>query len=172
MTLWKFLGLGDDARSDQGDSETVRRISGQLERLAPEQAKFLASFAYVLARLAHADLDFNPAETAEMERSVQQLANLTESEAALVVQIAQSQARLLGGTENYVVTREFKTISTKAQRGQLLRCLYAVAASDGTIAVNESAEIVSIGEELGLTRAEINSLRGEYRDKLAEFQKA
>ena len=77
---------------------------------------------------------------------------------------------LLGGTENYVVTREFRRMSTREQRGELLQCLYAVAAADGTISSAESAEIVAIGEELGFTRAEANSLRGQYRDKLAEFQ--
>jgi hypothetical protein len=45
-----------------------------------------------------------------------------------------------------------------------------VAAADGTISSEEGAEIVAIGEELGFTRAEANSLRGTYRDKLAEFQ--
>ena len=61
-------------------------------------------------------------------------------------------------------------LSTRAQRGKLLQCLYAVAAADGTISTEESAEIVLIGEELGFTRAEANSLRGTYREKLAEFQ--
>lgn len=170
MSLLRFLGLGKN-EPESGETETVRRIAGQLERLEPDTAKYLASFAYVLARLAHADLDIDAAETAEMERSVKALAELSDAEAALVVQIAQTQARMLGGTENYVVTREFKNISTKAQRGQLLQCLYAVAAADGTISMEESREIVTIGEELGLTRDESNSLRGQYRDKLAEFQR-
>jgi hypothetical protein len=46
-----------------------------------------------------------------------------------------------------------------------------VAASDGTIATVESAEIAAIGEELGFTRPEINALRSRYRDKLAELRK-
>ncbi len=172
MSLLKFLGLSDSAErgSDAGDTATVRRIAAELERLPPEKAKYLASFAYVLARIANADLKIDAAETAEMERSVRALASLSESEAALTVEIAKSQARLLGGTENYTVTREFRSITDRAQRASLLECLYAVAAADGTISGAESAEIVAIGEELGFTRAEANSLRGAYRDKLAEFQ--
>jgi uncharacterized tellurite resistance protein B-like protein len=170
LSLLRFLGL--EAKADpRSETETVRRIATQLDRLAPETAKFLATFAYVLARLAHADLDIDASETAEMEKSVKALAALSDAEAALVVQIAQSQAKHLGGTENYIVTREFKNISTKEQRGQLLQCLYAVAAADGTISSEESAEIVAIGEELGFTRAESNSLRSLYREKLAEFQR-
>ncbi|NNL67534.1 MAG: TerB family tellurite resistance protein, partial [Myxococcales bacterium] len=130
----------------------------------------LASFAYVLARIAHADLEIDDSEVREMERIVQDLAHLSEAEAALVVQMAKSQAQLLGGTENYVVTREFRRTTTKEQRGELLACLYAVAAADGTISGAETTEILRIAEELGFTRAEANSLRAQYRDKLAEFQ--
>jgi len=171
VSLLRFLGLGNDRKDDSGDTETVRRIASQLERIEPDKAKYLASFAYVLARLAHADLDIDATETAEMERSVKALASLSDAEAVLVVQIAVSQARHLGGTENYKVTREFRQVSTREQRGALLQCLYAVAAADGTISGVESAEIVAIADELGFTRAEANSLRGTYRDKLAEFQR-
>jgi uncharacterized tellurite resistance protein B-like protein len=171
VSLLRFLGLGNDRKDDSGDTETVRRIASQLERIEPAKAKYLASFAYVLARLAHADLDIDATETAEMERSVKALASLSDAEAVLVVQIAVSQARHLGGTENYMVTREFRQASTREQRGALLQCLYAVAAADGTISGVESSEIVAIADELGFTRAEANSLRGAYRDKLAEFQR-
>ncbi len=172
MSLFRFLGLGGESEKDReaGDTASVRRIAARLEQLDPEKAKYLAAFAYVLARIAHADLEINDAETAEMERSLRALSGLSESEAALTVEIAKVQARTLGGTENYVVTREFRDISSREQRCDLLQCLYAVAAADGTIATAESAEIICIAEELGFTRIEANALRTQYRDKLAEFQ--
>ena len=170
MSLLRFLGLGG-AASGERESDTIRRIAGELEHLQPEQAKYLASFAYVLARLANADLRIDAEETAEIERIVHRTAGLSDAESALVVQIALSQARNLGGTQDYLVTREFKQITSREQRADLLACLYAVAAADGTIRSEESAEIVKIGEELGFTRAEANSLRTQYRDKLAEFQR-
>jgi uncharacterized tellurite resistance protein B-like protein len=105
-----------------------------------------------------------------MEGIVSQVTDLAPEEASLVIEIAKSQARLLGGTENYVVTRQFRQISTREQRGKLLECLYAVAAADGSITGSESGEIVAVAEELGFTRAEANSLRSTYREKLSEFQ--
>ncbi len=168
--LKRFLGLGDERGSDAGDTATVRRIAAELDRLPPEKARYLAGFAYVLARVAHADLDIDDDETAEMERIATQLASLSTPEAALVVQIAKSQAKLLGETENYVVTREFRKYSSKEQRGELLQCLFAVAAANGTISNVESSEISTIGEELGFTRPEINAVRSHYRDHLSEFQ--
>jgi uncharacterized tellurite resistance protein B-like protein len=172
VSLLRFLGVGKDEgeSSDRGDTETVRRIAGQLERLPAEQARYLASFAYVLARVAHADFKIDESEVAEMERVVKALAHLSEAEAALVVQIAKSQAQHLGGTENYVVTRQFRQSTTKEQRGELLECIYAVAAADGTITSDEQSEIMQIAEELGFTRPEANALRSAYKDKLSEFQ--
>lgn len=170
MSLLRFLGVRNEKAQAATETATIREIAARLERLPPETARFLAGFAYVLARVAHADLEFSEGETTEMHRIVRRLAALSEAESELVVEIAKSQARLLGGTENYVVTREFRAASSREQRGQLLACLYAVAAADGTISGPEASEIVSIAEELGFTRAEANSLRARYRNQLAEFQ--
>lgn len=178
MSLLRFLGLGGasgDAPgngADAGEREvgTVRRIAERLERLDPEEARYLAAFAYVLARVAHADLHFDETETSSMREIVRLLAELSEEESELVVEIAKSQARLLGGTENYVVTREFRRIATAEQKGRLLESLYAVAAADGSISSAESHEIMAIAEELGFTRQEALALRSAYRDKLAELQ--
>ncbi len=172
MSLWKWLGLGGDASdAGPGETDTIRRIASRLERLPPDQAKYLGGFAYVLARIANADLRIDETEAAEMERIVRRLAGLAPEEAALVIEIARSQAKLLGETEDYVVTREFRKVSTREQRAHLLECLFAVAAADGTISGIESAAIVSIGDELGFTRPEINALRADYRDKLAELKR-
>ncbi len=172
MSLLRFLGLdGAQARgAERSETATVRKIAAELERLEPETARYLAGFAYVLARVANADLEIDPSETQTMERVVTKLAQLSEAEAALVVEIAKSQARMLGGTENYVVTREFRNISTREQRGRLLECLFAVAAADGTISGVETAELHAIAEELGFTRAEGNSFRAAYREHLSELR--
>jgi uncharacterized tellurite resistance protein B-like protein len=172
MSLLRFLGVAKEApASAPGETKSVREIAAKLERLPPETARHLAGFAYVLARVANADLQIAPAEADEMRRTVRVLAGLSPDEADLVVEIAKSQARLLGGTENYVVTREFRRTSTPLQRAQLLECLYAVTAADGTISSAESREIANVAEELGFTRAEANALRSRYKEKLAEFQR-
>jgi uncharacterized tellurite resistance protein B-like protein len=171
VSLLRFIGLGGPRPDAASETETVRRIARELEGLDPAKARFLAGFAYVLARVANADLRVEASESAAMEAIVRRIAGLPEAEAALVVEIAKSQTRLLGGTENYVVTREFKSASSREQRVQLLECLFEVAAADGSIATLESGEIAAIGEELGFTRAEINALRAPWRDKLAELQK-
>jgi uncharacterized tellurite resistance protein B-like protein len=172
MSLLRFLGLERAGREPSGETETVRRIAARLESLPPERARHLAAFAYVLARVAQADLAIDASESAEMERLVTGLGGLGPAEAALAVEIAKSQARLLGGTENYVVTREFRRIASAEERARLLECVYAVAAADGTISAVESAECAGIAEELGFTREEALAVRSRFRDKLSELRRA
>ncbi len=173
MSLLRRLGFGGKQAeaSAAGETRSVREIAERLERIPPETARYLAGFAYVLARVANADLEIASEEADAMRDIVRRIAGLSQDEADLVVEIAKSQTRLLGGTENYVVTREFRKGSTPEQRGQLLACLYAVTAADGTISSAESREIANVAEELGFTRAEANALRSHYREQLAEFQK-
>ena len=47
----------------------MRRIAAELDRMEPERARFLASFAYVLARVAHADAEVSEEEVRERLRA-------------------------------------------------------------------------------------------------------
>ena len=172
MSFLRWLGLEKQAaRPGDADTETVRRIAARLEGLPEAERNFVAAFAYVLARVANADLRIEESEARAMERVVAETSGLGPAEAALAVEIAKSQARLAGGTENYVVTREFRRISAPEQRLRLLDCLYAVAAADDTVTNLESTEIAAVAEELGLTQADIASVRSRYRDKLGVLKK-
>src|SRR5512139_1381762 len=111
--LRRLLGLDDERANDARDTATVRRIAGQLDALPAEEARYLAAFAYVLARVARADLEITAEETAAMVRVLRTGSTLGEAQAVLVVQIAKTQATALGGTENYLVTRRFREISTR-----------------------------------------------------------
>ena len=169
--LSRFLDIGRSGGDEPKWPESVREIARRLEGRGPERARFLAAFAYVLARVAHADLRVDPAEIAEMERSVGGLGGLDDEDARLVVEIAVTQAADLGGSDDYLVTREFRRISDRKERVRLMRCLFSLAAADDSISTAETNELSLIGEELGFARNETNSLRSEWRDKLAELRK-
>ena len=167
-----YLGLSGTTGADQathstGEIETIRRITRSLERMEPQRARKIAAFAFILSRAAHADLTISDDETAEMEKQVVQWMGLPEEQAVLVVQIAKSQNILFGGTDNYVVTREFGQTATQEEKVQLLHCLYAVTGSDDSISVVEENAIDQIGSELGFSRRELVDIRSGYRDKRA-----
>jgi len=172
MGILDLLGLGGsaasakaEAESNHGNTETVRRIVGELNRLDRARARFLAAFAYVLSRVAAADLDISEVETEKMVEIVQRLGHIPEEQAVLVVAIANNQNQLFGSTEDYLVTREFREIATDEQRHELLDCLFAVSAADETITGDEETQIRQISNELGFSHKEFVQARLAYSDK-------
>jgi uncharacterized tellurite resistance protein B-like protein len=167
MSILDLFGIrrGSPRREETGDTETVRRIIRELESLEPERARYLAAFAFILARVAHADLEISGEETRRMEQVLQAQGHLPLEQAVLAVQIAKAQHRLAGGTENFLVTREFREIATKEQCRDLLDCLFAVSAADDSISAPEEAQIRQIASELGFDLTELVGIRSAWAHK-------
>lgn len=166
--LLNYFGLKDDApRATSGaETDTVRKIVEELDRMDPERARYVAAFAYVLSRVANADLTITPEETREMERIVAERGGLPREQAILVVQTAKTQNRLFGGAENFLVTREFAKIASREQKLALLDCLFAVSAIDESIVSAEDTEIRKIASEIGLEHADFIGVKTRYREHL------
>jgi|SRR5919108_2114297 tellurite resistance protein len=159
-----------ETASAAGDTATVRRIVSRLERMPAERARLIAAAAYTLARAAHADLDISAEETEVIERELQTHGALDEATAVLVAEMAKLQARTVGGTEDYVVTREFTALADEQQRIDVLRACFAVGAASGSISAEESAVLNQIAKELHLETDTINEVRAEFHDRLSSVQ--
>jgi uncharacterized tellurite resistance protein B-like protein len=166
MSILKFLKFEPQVHPS-AETETVRKIAGALDKLDLDRAKFIASFAYILSRVARADLNISAEEMAVMERLVMEYGALPEEQAVLVVQMAKTQNILFGSTENFLVAREFNRIATHEQKLALLECLFAVSAADESISVLEDNEVSQIADELRIEHDEFIAVRMRFRDHLA-----
>jgi uncharacterized tellurite resistance protein B-like protein len=152
------------------ETATARQIVARLDAMPPQEARYLACFAYVMSRAAQADMNISEDETALMERFAVEYGGLDEAQAVLVVGMTKIQASIEGATEDYVVTREFREISTMDQRLQLLRCCFAIEAADGTINAEEASVVNEIARELDVERADLNAVRDEFHEQLSAVQ--
>ncbi len=148
----------------------MRRIVRELEEVDPARRRYLAGFAYVLSRAAHADLSFTEEELRLMEKIVTDIGGLPEAQAILVVEIARNQALMYSGTEDYLVTREFNHTSSAEEKQRAVEACFAVVSSDHAITAEEYAELTSIADELGLSRPELNVIRNKYKDQMSAIQ--
>lgn len=165
-SLLAFFGLNDSAADEHaGDTATVRRIVAELEGLDAERARKIAAFAFLLGRVANADLEISDAESETMERLVREVGGLEEDQAILVVQIAKAQNRLFGGTESFQVAREYRQLASKDERERLLHCLFAVSAADDSISGVEETQVRLVAEELGFSHREMIDIRSLYNDQ-------
>jgi uncharacterized tellurite resistance protein B-like protein len=169
---WLKGGRGEEPASGSG---AVRRIAAELAALPVEQARYLAAFAYLLGRVAHADQDIGDGETERMAQLVAEAGAVTADQATLAVEIAKAQNRLFGHVENFLVTRELRELASPEQRRALLDCLFAVSAAEDGISGEEEAQVRQIASELGFSHEQYvdaraawsqhrNVLRGLRRD--------
>lgn len=169
---WNLLQwLGVSPPSD-ADRVVLDRVSGELERLPETRARYVAAFAYLLGRVAGADLHTSEAELAVMRRLVADEGGLASHEAEAVVTMALKEHHAFGATDNGAVSRAFASVSTHDERMGLVRCLYAVSSADDSISVKEDNEIRRVTEELRLEHADFVRARQEVRQHMAVLRAA
>jgi len=165
MSLRRWLGLPGTETSEHS-IEGLDRIERALEGLEPERARFIACFAYILGRVARADHHVTPDESAEMARLITERTGLPVGQAAIAVEIATAQGVKHGGTEDYLVTREFAERGSREERLALLDCLFALSSADRAIVLLEDNEIRRIASELKLEHADFIAARVAYLQHL------
>ena len=157
--------LGLDTPQKQ-EFAPLRETLDALDHLEPDRARFLAAFAYLLGRVAHADQHVSAEETQAMEGLVREQGTLTQAQAMVVVQLAKTSNLLFGGSANYLVARQFAELATYDERLALMRCLFAVAATDDAISMTEEGEIHRIANELRIEQKDLIALRLSHRRHL------
>jgi len=164
---WKSLRtwLGVDA-PEKPEFAPLRDSLEALDHLEPDCARYLAAFAYLLGRVAHADQHVSPEETRAMEELVRDHGQLSEDQAMVVVQLAKTNNLLFGGTDNFLIARLFAELATYDQKLALTRCLFALSATDESIAIAEEGEIHRIANELRIAHPDLIALRVAHRRHL------
>ena len=160
MTLWTWLGL--DGPVVDEDSEGLAQIEQALAGLEPAQAHYIACFAYILTRGARADLQITDGEARSMQRIVAERGGIPPEQASVVVDIARIQSLRSGGTDDFLVTRQFNAVASHEQKVALLDCLFAVTASDESILTVEDNEIRNIANELKIDHPEYIAIRSRH----------
>jgi uncharacterized tellurite resistance protein B-like protein len=157
MSILRWLGL--EATDPAEDVAGLGAVEKALTDLEPTQARYVAAFAYILSRVARADQEVGDAEVRLMERIVGERGGLPAEQAALVVAIATREGLRHGGTEDFLVTRDFATRATREQKLALLDCLFAVSAADQSIRTVEDNAIRQIASELRLEHDDFIAVR-------------
>ena len=158
--------LGIDGPEKQDELAPLRETLNALDQFEPDRARYLAAFAYLLGRVAHADRQVSAEETVAMETSVREHGQLAHDQAMIVVQLAKTSNLLFGGTADFLVAREFASLSTYEQKLALMRCLFALSATDQAISTVEEGEIHRIANELRIDRPDLIALRVAHQKHL------
>ena|SRR6185437_12988225 len=173
MSILTFLGLGSRSKqsSSSEQSDAVREIVNALDAIDEERANFIASFGCILSRVANADQEIAPEEVEAMRRILVAQCQLSLEQAALVVKMAKVRNELFGGTDDFLVTREFRRIASHEQKLALLDCLFAVSAACDDVSTVEDNQIYQIASEIGVEHPDFIQVRLAWKDRLSVLKK-
>ena len=170
MSLLGFLGLDNRGTDEGSEPESLGAIAARLEGLPADEARFAAAFAYLLARIAGSDLRTDEDERREMARHLATFAGIDPERASLLSETAVQAARTYSASDDHLVARAFREMSDRADRLQLLRCLYAVAAADQTISTREDNTIFDVAASIQVERDDVVTIRAEFRSYLGTLR--
>ena len=108
----------------------------------------IACISGLMARIAWCDLDVHGSEVEQMKKSLGHWTQLPQKDIDAIVTVALEHTRELAGVESYRYTEFLSECFDTGKRFGLLKALFAVAASDGTVAEKEAEEIRIISRGL------------------------
>lgn len=170
MSLLRFLGLGGNTAGRAAEPASLIELGTHLEALPPEESRFVAAFAYILARIAGVDLHTDDVELAEIARHLEDFGQIAPSQAQILADTAVRIADDHSASDDHLVARAFRDMAETPERIRLLRCLYAVAAADETISTQEDNEIFEVAAEIGVAREQVVALRSEFKQYLGSMK--
>jgi uncharacterized tellurite resistance protein B-like protein len=169
MSLLRFLGLGNDGAGRDAEPEAILELAERLEATPTPDARLAAAFAYLLARVADADLNIDAAEQNTMRDRIAEFGEISPDQALMLAEAASGVAQSRG-TDDHLVARAFRDMTDREERLRLLRCLYAVAAADDTISNREDNEIFEIATAIGIGRSDVIAVRARWKDYLGSMK--
>lgn len=170
MSLLRFLGIGGASKGRESEPASLTEIGAQLEALPPEEARFVAAFAYLLARIAGADLRTDGVERDSIAHRLETFAEIDHDLSGILADTAIRAATAHDATDDHLVARAFRDMSEQPERIRLIRCLYAVAAADEEISTVEDNEIYEVAKAIGISHSDVISLRLEFKKYLGALK--
>jgi len=170
LSLLRFLGLGGDSKGRDSEPASLAEIGAQLEALPPEEARFVAAFSYLLARIAGADLRTDDLERDSMAARLETFAEIDHVLAGILADTAIQAAKAHDASDDHLVARAFRDISDRPERIRLVRCLYAVAAADENISTVEDNEIYEVARSIGIDETDVVAIRMEFKKYLGALK--
>ena len=169
------MAFWDIFKTKKTDSENLSTIHLKIKELLPneEEDKLIktACISGLLARVATIDFEVHKDEMKQMIQSLTSWGDLTKPDAENVVKIALEEITDLSGLENHKYCHPLNEIMKPEDRYSLLKALFSIAASDGSVDESESEEIRVICMSLRLQHKDFISARASVLDNLRALRK-
>ena len=153
-----------------GETQSVRMIVRRAERACRRPAPATSRPSPTSWVAPRTPTSRCPTPSSPRCARIGEVAGLDAETTKLVVDMSATLSAEFGATEDFLVTREFKAISTMEERHRLLRACFLVMAADDEVDANEAWLVNRVAEELDVERTDLNAIRAEFHERLASVK--
>ena len=170
MGLFDFLKQANQEQSDKYTS-LFKTIKANHPELTEDVIVKISSIAGLLARVAFVDFHLHDDEIKKIESILAEYDNQLKISSKELAQIAIEHVKEMAGLENYLYTASLREVLDRDERFDVLKLLFLVAASDGSVEDVETEEIRLITKGLELSHQHFVAARAEVVDFLRVLKK-
>jgi uncharacterized tellurite resistance protein B-like protein len=169
MKFWhKFI---EHLQSSSSETQKIAgRLQAKVEEILPnaEEKDIVVAtcIAGLLVRVAYADLKISESEQDKITESLEKWTGFDKNLVSAIAQIAKVEMEDLSGVENHLYCDPLNNFLSDRDRSELLKCLFAVAASDGDVEAIETEEIRQITRGLNLEHQHFVAAKFTVAEKL------
>lgn len=166
MSFWDLFTTAKSTHSTSIKSGLYYKIKELLPTQSEEELIKFACLAGLLARIAYMDYRIDKAEKKHMKKVLIEWAKVSEADAEKMVTLSLSEIKELSGLENHLYCHPLNEVCDISQKNDILKCLFALAASDNSVSELESEEIRLISKGLLLDQKDFVAAKLTVIDKL------
>lgn len=135
-----------------------------------DELVFLACLAGLMARVAHVDFNVSETEIEQMKSALMKWVKLDGQKALIITKMAIKEMKEFQGLDTRDYCRPLVDRCNIDQRYEVLITLFSIAASDGSVDINESNEIHYISNSLNLEKKHFIAARATIMESLKSLK--
>lgn len=147
----KFFSPKSEREIPRELSSVYLKFKEEFSELEEKDCMILACLSALLARVAFVDMEITEDETEAMVEIIAENTQYPRHVAEEMVAIASQATGNLVDIENHLSVRPLNELLDQEEKGEVLKLLFRVAASDGKVENLESENIRIISKELRVT---------------------
>lgn len=168
MDLFKLFGVTNGDRKKESKWGTLfDKINKLLPNRNGDEVKLITGYAGLLGRVAYADMDISTEEQKHILLILRNQMGVDPVIADTILALLLANKVELLTIEDHFYARLVNEVADREHKLKLLNGLFEVAAADKEINAKEDTSLFRIAENLNLSRADVVTLKRQYRDFLS-----
>ncbi|MCP4602163.1 MAG: TerB family tellurite resistance protein [Proteobacteria bacterium] len=167
MDIKKLLGINKTTQKEDEDlGKLFAGIQGLLKGYTDADTKLITGFAGLLGKVAYADMAISDVEKDRIRSVLSNKLKLKQSHVNAIVELLGEHSVRLFSIEDFIYIRLLNSVCDKAEKMDLIRALFNVAAADESVSAEEDASIWTAAKGLRLSHRDFISVRAEFKEHL------